>query len=55
MLAAGVWYLTTGLGCLALGEARALSPWAMGIPFAAGQLLVAGVLYFNGRESGDEA
>jgi hypothetical protein len=55
MLAAGVWYLATGLGCLALGGARALSPWAMGIPFAAGQLLVAAVLYFNGKESGDEA
>jgi drug/metabolite transporter superfamily protein YnfA len=55
MLAAGVWYMTTGLACLALGDARALSPWAMGIPFAAGQLLVAAILYRNGKESGDEA
>lgn len=55
MLAAGVWYLVTGLLCLALGDGRALSPWAMGIPYAAGQLLVAGVLYFAAREGGDES
>ena len=39
-------YLGTGLAVLALahGEA-ALSPWAMGLPFGAGQLLAAAVLY----------
>jgi hypothetical protein len=47
MLAAAAWYLTTGLGCLALGNARSLSPWAMGFPFVAGQLLVAVVLYWS--------
>ncbi len=47
MLAAGLWYLVTGLVCVALGDARAYSPWAMGIPFGGGQLLVAGILYFN--------
>jgi hypothetical protein len=50
MLAAGAWFLTTGLLCLALGEARALSPLAMGIPFGFGQLLVAGILFFNRME-----
>jgi len=45
--AAGVWYLLTGLGCIALGDSRALSPWAMGIPYGAGQLLVAGILFFK--------
>jgi hypothetical protein len=54
MLAAGVWYLMTGLGCIALGDSRALSPWAMGIAFGAGQLLVAGILLFATQESGDE-
>ena len=49
MLAAGAWYLLTGLTCLALGGNRALSPWAMGIPFGAGQLLVAGILLFTSR------
>ena len=32
MIAAGAWYLLTGLICLALADSRALSPWAMGIP-----------------------
>jgi hypothetical protein len=55
MLAAGAWYLTTGLFCIALGGARALSPWAMGIPYGAGQLLVAGILLFSTHEGGDES
>ena len=32
MIAAGLWYLLTGLGCIALGDSRALSPGAMGVP-----------------------
>lgn len=52
--AAGAWYLLTGLACLAVGDSRALSPWAMGIPFGAGQLLVAGILLFTTQEGGDE-
>ncbi len=44
MLAAGGWYLLTGLACLSLGDARALAPWTMSLGFGAGQLLVAGVL-----------
>jgi hypothetical protein len=54
MIAAGAWYLVTGLICLACGDIRALSPWAMGIPYGAGQLLVAGILLFNTAEGGDE-
>jgi hypothetical protein len=54
MLAAGAWYLVTGLVCIALGDSRALSPWAMGIAFGAGQLLVAGILLFATQEGGDE-
>jgi hypothetical protein len=54
MIAAGLWYLFTGLACLALGDSRALSPWAMGIPYGAGQMLVAGILLFASRESADE-
>jgi hypothetical protein len=54
MPAAGVWYLLTGLVCIATGDSRALSPWAMGIPFGVGQLLVAGVVLFRAQESGDE-
>jgi len=55
MLAAGAWYLLTGLVCIALGDSRALSPWAMGIPYAIGQSLAASVLYFAPQEVGDEA
>lgn len=55
MVAAGLWYLLTGLACIALGDSRALSPWTMGIVYGAGQLLVAGILYFNSREGEDEA
>src|ERR1035437_5904456 len=41
--AAGAWYLLTGLFALALGDGRALSPWAMGVPYGVGQMLVAGI------------
>jgi hypothetical protein len=48
MFAVGVWYLAAGLFCLVAGSAtRSLSPWTMGIPFGAGQLLVAAVLQFR--------
>ena len=47
MLAAGTWYLATGLGSIVLAGNRALSPWTMGVAYGVGQLLVAGVLYFN--------
>lgn len=55
MLAAGAWYLFTGLSCIALGEARAFSPWAMGIPYSAGQLLVAAILLATREEPEDES
>ena len=54
MSAAGAWYLLTGLTCIALADTRALSPWAMGIPYGVGQLLVAGILFFTAEESSDE-
>ena len=53
-IAAGAWYLLTGLICIAAGDSRALSPWAMGIPYGAGQMLVAGILFFAAQEVGDE-
>src|SRR5215472_16619762 len=55
MIAAGLWYLFTGLACIALADNRALSPWAMGVPYGAGQLLVAAILLFNSREGEDES
>ena len=47
MIAAGAWYLLTGLSCLAMGGNRAFSPWTMGISYGAGQLLVAAILLFS--------
>lgn len=47
MIAAGAWYLLTGLSCLAMGGNRALSPWTMGSSYGAGQLLVAAILLFS--------
>jgi hypothetical protein len=48
MVGVAVFYLIAGAVCLVLshGEA-ALSPWAMGLPFGIGQLLVAAVLYWS--------
>jgi len=54
MLAAGVWYLATGLFCISLGDGRAFSPWTMALPYGAGQLLVATVLRFSTPEGSDE-
>jgi hypothetical protein len=55
MLAAGVWYLFTGLVCLALGDFRALAPWTMGVAFGMGQFQVAGILLMATPENEDAA
>lgn len=50
MAAAGGWYVFTGAACLVFAQgAHAFSPWAMGLPFTLGQLLVAAVLWHHGR------
>lgn len=50
MIAAGSWYLGSGLACLAFANGdSAFSPLAMGIPFGCGQLLAAAVLQFMGE------
>ena len=54
MIAAGGWYLLTSLVCLSLGGSRAFAPWTMGLPFGAGQLLVAGILLATTPEAADE-
>lgn len=51
---AGVWYLLTGMICIALADVRSLSPWAMGIPYGVGQVLVAGILLLSNRGAADE-
>jgi hypothetical protein len=48
-----VWYLVTGLSCLAFASgAAALSPLAMGIPFGFGQLFAAALIYRVGGDDG---
>lgn len=56
MFAVGVWYMGAGLICLAAAQgAEALSPWAMGIPFGIGQMLIAAVVLHNRRGSDETA
>jgi hypothetical protein len=56
MIAVAVWYLACGLICLVQqSEAKAISPWIMGIPFGVGQLGVAVVLKFCCDGSSDDA
>jgi hypothetical protein len=54
MVAAGMWYLLTGLTCAALGDSRAFSPWTMGVSFGVGQFLAAGILFVSASEGSDE-
>jgi hypothetical protein len=46
-VAIGAFYLLAGACNLALGQEAGLSPWAMGLPFGAGQLATAAILYWN--------
>jgi hypothetical protein len=49
----GAWYLTAGVVVLALSsQTQALSPWAMGLPYVVGQLLLAAILHsaFGGSD-----
>jgi hypothetical protein len=56
IFAAAVWYLAAGLANLALAAgAHAFSPLAMAVPFGAGQVLVAVVLYRSIGENDAEA
>jgi hypothetical protein len=54
MVMAGCWYLLAGLSCVAIGDERALTPWNMGVPFGAGQMLIAAILWRSHAETADE-
>lgn len=44
---AGAWYFVTGFSTLLVAShSHALSPWTMGLPFVAGQFLMAAILHF---------
>jgi predicted membrane channel-forming protein YqfA (hemolysin III family) len=49
---AGAFYFLAGFAVLVLGSVtHSLSPWTMGLPFAVGQALMAGILYFATGDS----
>jgi hypothetical protein len=55
MFGVGAWYLAAGLVSLLVASGHhALSPWAMGIPFGIGQLLVAAVLRYGFEDAIEE-
>ena len=55
IFAVGLWYLAAGLVCLVVESGpRELSPWAMGISFGVGQLLVALTLEYGYGDSVEE-
>ena len=50
----GIWYFLSGFVCLLIANtSHILSPWLMGIPFFAGQSLMATILFFS-VEGADE-
>jgi hypothetical protein len=56
MFAVGAWYLGAGLvSLLVASSSHALLPWAMGISFGVGQLLVAAVLRFGFEDAIEES
>jgi len=51
----GAWYFVTGFAeLLHASQTHALSPWTMGLPFVAGQLLMAALFYFASGENDAE-
>ena len=53
VVAVGAWYLLSGLACIGLGEARALSPAVMAGAYAIGQSLFGGILYVTAKGHAD--
>ena len=51
----GAWYFVAGFAVLLhASQTHALSPWTMGLPFVAGQLMMAALLYFASGENDAE-
>ena len=54
MLGVGVWFLLTGLACIALGDNRALAPATMSFAYAVGMALVAAIHHRSATKVVDE-
>jgi hypothetical protein len=51
----GAWYVAAGFVVLAVSAGpQELSPWAMGLPFGLGQLLLAAIVHFASGEDDEE-
>ncbi|HSU18754.1 MAG TPA: hypothetical protein VLI45_03335, partial [Acidobacteriaceae bacterium] len=46
----GVWFLAAGLGCIALGDDRALAPATMSGVYAVGMAIVAAIHYLSAKK-----
>jgi hypothetical protein len=53
MYVAGAWFLLTGLGCIALGDVRALAPATMSGAYGIGMVLVAVIHHLSARKASD--
>jgi hypothetical protein len=51
MLLVGVWFLLTGIACVALGDERALAPAIMSDAYAIGMALVAVIHYLSAKKA----
>jgi len=51
MLLVGVWFLLTGLACVAIGDDRALTPGMMAGSYAIGMMLVAAIHYLSAKKA----
>jgi len=50
MILVGVWFLLTGLTCVALGDTRSLAPATMSGTYAVGMALVGAIHYFSSKK-----
>ena len=55
MLAVGGWFLVTGLGCVWMGDGRALRPATMAGVYAVGMALVAAIHHFSAKGVASDA
>jgi hypothetical protein len=54
IMVAGFYFVSAFASLLLADDNHALAPWLMGVPFLAGQMLMAAILYFSAGESDDE-